>query len=531
MKISCHSCGSKYTIADDKVRGRRVKVRCKSCGTPIVVDGAEPQPAEEPPNVASTPGAEGFSEQPPVAQPGADPWSVNLSDTDQRSMTTEEIVAGWSSGLVTEDAFAWKEGMDDWIPVHEVPELKPLLGRRSQPAPPAAFAAPIAAPVTSARLSGGRTQGAADLFGAVDSAGSEEEVATSAPAAPAMLPGATAYDAKPSGQRNENSVLFSLDALKVGFSAPATPSPSPARKAAPPPRRAAMQSAPDDPFGMSAGNSGVARLGGGGGMFGMGDQQALLFAPAAPEPPPPPPPSADPIAVQYASVPPPPARGFTQKQKLIAGGAGALVVLLLIVIVVASSGKKDESVAKNESAKTESTKSDEKPRDDKGSKKDDEAPKAAAEKSEGETKPTESAEAAEKKPLTEEEKKRFAEAKKKEEEKKAEEATKAEALKKAAEVPAGSADAPAFNKGAAISALSSSASAASGCKRPGGPTGTGKAVVTFAPSGRVTSANITGGSFGGSPVGGCVSSVFRRAKVPAFSGNAVTVSKSFTISP
>ena len=39
MKIACEACGAKYTIADDKVRGRRVKIRCKGCGTPIVVDG------------------------------------------------------------------------------------------------------------------------------------------------------------------------------------------------------------------------------------------------------------------------------------------------------------------------------------------------------------------------------------------------------------------------------------------------------------------------------------------------------------
>ena len=47
MKITCQSCGAKYAIADEKVRGRRVKVRCKSCNEPIVVDGyTEPQDEE-----------------------------------------------------------------------------------------------------------------------------------------------------------------------------------------------------------------------------------------------------------------------------------------------------------------------------------------------------------------------------------------------------------------------------------------------------------------------------------------------------
>jgi hypothetical protein len=88
-----------------------------------------------------------------------------------------------------------------------------------------------------------------------------------------------------------------------------------------------------------------------------------------------------------------------------------------------------------------------------------------------------------------------------------------------------------FNTGAAKAALSASAAQASSCKRPGGPTGSGKAVVTFATSGRVTSANVAGAPFAGTSVGGCIASVFRRARVPAFSGAPVTVSKSFSISP
>src|SRR6188508_2458866 len=117
MKVSCQACGAKYTIADDKVRGRKVKIRCKSCGTPIVVDGA----SEAPPAPAAAPAG---------AAPGgaAVSWSVNLSDTDQRTMTTDELVAGWKSGLVTSDAFVWKDGMGDWVAVLECDELKPLLG-------------------------------------------------------------------------------------------------------------------------------------------------------------------------------------------------------------------------------------------------------------------------------------------------------------------------------------------------------------------------------------------------------------------
>jgi len=86
-----------------------------------------------------------------------------------------------------------------------------------------------------------------------------------------------------------------------------------------------------------------------------------------------------------------------------------------------------------------------------------------------------------------------------------------------------------FSVSAAKSALASAAASASGCKAPAGPFGTGKVQVTFAPSGKVTSALIVSGPFGGTPVGSCVARTFRSASVPPFDGGAKTVAKSFTI--
>jgi len=94
--------------------------------------------------------------------------------------------------------------------------------------------------------------------------------------------------------------------------------------------------------------------------------------------------------------------------------------------------------------------------------------------------------------------------------------------------PAADPPRPPFDKEAAISALTSAAAAAKGCKQPDGPTGTGRATVTFAPSGRATQASVSG-AFSGTAVGGCVAGLFRSAKIPAFSGDSVTVAKSFVV--
>jgi hypothetical protein len=87
----------------------------------------------------------------------------------------------------------------------------------------------------------------------------------------------------------------------------------------------------------------------------------------------------------------------------------------------------------------------------------------------------------------------------------------------------------AFNIGEAKSRLASAATGAASCKKPGGPIGTGRVVVLFAPSGVAQSATITGPPFEGTPTGACVAGRFRAVRVPAFSGSPFSVAKSFSI--
>jgi hypothetical protein len=85
-----------------------------------------------------------------------------------------------------------------------------------------------------------------------------------------------------------------------------------------------------------------------------------------------------------------------------------------------------------------------------------------------------------------------------------------------------------FDAGAARSALNAAASRAMGCKGDG-PAGTAQVSVTFAPSGRVTSARVDGPPFGGTPAGGCIATAFRSATVPPFGGSSITVRKTVSL--
>ena len=95
--------------------------------------------------------------------------------------------------------------------------------------------------------------------------------------------------------------------------------------------------------------------------------------------------------------------------------------------------------------------------------------------------------------------------------------------------PAESEPASEFDPAAASSALDRAAMGAGECRSSGDPTGVVRAIVTFAPSGRVTRATVNGPPFAGTATGGCIARSLRTATVPPFEGDHVTVAKTMVI--
>jgi hypothetical protein len=86
-----------------------------------------------------------------------------------------------------------------------------------------------------------------------------------------------------------------------------------------------------------------------------------------------------------------------------------------------------------------------------------------------------------------------------------------------------------FDRAAAASALASAAAQASACRKDGDPSGVASVTLTFAPSGRVTTAKLSGPPFAGTATGGCIASTLRRAKIPPYDGDLVTVAKTIVV--
>ena len=223
MKITCESCQSKYTVSDEKVQGKTVKIKCRKCGATILV-GA---------NGVTTSGAAGDPVSAVSTTGEGSSYTVNVAEGDQRTMTMAEVVDAYNTQVITADTYVWADGMADWMPLGQVDAIVAALNAGAAPAPTAAAPAaaytptPVAAPVAEAPVAAAAAEQPAhraaarrdpgrrsqDLFGGGFAAQAvSEEVATSASLFGGGMAAAPAA-AKQAGQRDENSVLFSLSAL------------------------------------------------------------------------------------------------------------------------------------------------------------------------------------------------------------------------------------------------------------------------------------------------------------------------------
>lgn len=526
MKISCQSCQSKYTIADDKVAGKVVKIRCKKCGATIVVNG----------DGSSAANAMSFVPE-QVAADNA--WTLNVAEGDQRTLNVDEVIAAYRSGAVTDETFCWRDGMGDWLPLREIQELYGVCAANAVAAPPppgfggANGGAAEAAP--AARRVAGRA--GVDLFSSAAQAGGEDEVMTSAPAGmPQARPAAAApaIDDKMTGERNENSVLFSLSALTAKGPAAKPTAPGAEASGLIDIRQLSAQLHSSDDKKKNRLDD-IMNLAGGG-AFSPSLGGPILAAPAvqeytAPEE------VAAPAAAQQGK-----GRGV-----VIAAALGGLVVIAGAIGTAVTMMKSKPEGDQDKAAASASASAS--------------AVAAASPAPSAPPAPTETAAAAASTaaaaaaPATDTAGAskgagggggggKVAAAAPKEatgggggapaaapapKENSLAAAMAGGAAPAAAAGGGGGGSAEPFNMGEAKARLAAAATAAQGCKKGDGPTGTGRVVVLFAPSGAAQSATVSGPPFEGTPTGNCVAGRFRAVRVPAFSGSPFSVSKSFTI--
>ncbi len=133
MKFACENCGTRYTLSDEKVRNRLLKIRCKICENVIVISG-------------QSQAALGDSAGPPLAPtPSEVEWfCARAGGETDGPMPEERLRDKVRRGELAANDVVWAETLTRWTPVGEVPALAALL-RRVGPAKPPALPPALAA--------------------------------------------------------------------------------------------------------------------------------------------------------------------------------------------------------------------------------------------------------------------------------------------------------------------------------------------------------------------------------------------------
>jgi predicted Zn finger-like uncharacterized protein len=171
MKIVCEACQAKYSIADDKVRGKVFKIRCKKCSHVIVVRGSgEVTTSGGPSNeFAAAPASS--------ADLALDAgWHIVVDGEQVGPLSEADVRARLSRSEITPDTYIWREGLADWVKISTLAEFSggesgSPFPEGSEPGPfeadgPTAVAPPSADPFGAGASPSGGVPAIAELFAA-----------------------------------------------------------------------------------------------------------------------------------------------------------------------------------------------------------------------------------------------------------------------------------------------------------------------------------------------------------------------------
>jgi predicted Zn finger-like uncharacterized protein len=161
MKFSCERCQTRYSIGDDKVKGKVLKIRCKTCGNIIVVreqqavsegaaalaavggggGAAAAAPASPSPSPSPSPSAAGGSASQAPAGENEIEWFIAIKGKQHGPAKHEEVVSLFREGKITERTHLWHDKMSAWTRLKDLPEFAAVVSegpapRRAPPPPP-----------------------------------------------------------------------------------------------------------------------------------------------------------------------------------------------------------------------------------------------------------------------------------------------------------------------------------------------------------------------------------------------------------
>ncbi|MBX3226900.1 MAG: zinc-ribbon domain-containing protein [Labilithrix sp.] len=192
MKFLCDNCKAKYQIADEKVAGKTVRMKCRKCGHQIEVRSAVTEGSGSMPPPAPLPGvkappkpglATSLSAQKPKAPAGSalagaftknvedapvssvsargegsldlsvsDEWYVAINGVPVGPIRISELRRKAATGAVTEESLCWQEGLEEWRPIRTIPDLATIVREAAAGNRPSLASTEAAAPARISNL-------------------------------------------------------------------------------------------------------------------------------------------------------------------------------------------------------------------------------------------------------------------------------------------------------------------------------------------------------------------------------------------
>lgn len=164
VKFLCDKCKTRYSIGDDRVRGKILKIRCKNCANVITVrEGMDIAPSEprrnqtmaiqtvqvtstmQAPAAGQPQGALGAAFASQLAKPPPaleEEWYVSIDGNQEGPFSLTAAQRWVASKPFAAELHCWSEGFDDWLPVDKVSHFRNLR-KRPEPRRPATMPPPI----------------------------------------------------------------------------------------------------------------------------------------------------------------------------------------------------------------------------------------------------------------------------------------------------------------------------------------------------------------------------------------------------
>ncbi len=173
MKFSCEQCKTKYSIADERVRGKVLKIRCKHCSFIMTVREQEPSKGREkgaleramdrallaPPASAFHQSESTLIGTPESLFPGSSvtpsngallEWHISVDGVAHGPLElralAQRIVSERAAG--DREVFVWRDGFDDWLLPEEVADVWAAM-EKLRPGLPRSLAVVLSAPLSA----------------------------------------------------------------------------------------------------------------------------------------------------------------------------------------------------------------------------------------------------------------------------------------------------------------------------------------------------------------------------------------------